>query len=188
MAKPSFLLRLSGEQLWLGIGLFSFGLAGGSLVLTALLDLHPCHLCIFQRLLFIKLGVLGIATYALRGVAQRITGDLAILVAGVGIGVSSYQSWLEAQPTGTASCTFGEPSLIEQLVEWLGQLAPSLFLATGFCEEPELHILGLSLANLALASFLSILLVAGTAWAIRTRRFWWQGARGHLPEGAWDGE
>jgi disulfide bond formation protein DsbB len=58
----------------------------------------------------------------------------------------------------------GEPSQIERLVEWLGQLQPELFLATGFCEEAELSILGLSLANWALVSFSAFLVAAG--WAL----------------------
>jgi disulfide bond formation protein DsbB len=49
-------------------------------------------------------------------------------------------------------------------VEWLGQLQPELFLATGFCEEAELSILSLSLANWALVSFSAFLVVAG--WAL----------------------
>jgi len=36
---------------------------------------------------------------------------------------------------------------------------PELFLATGFCEEKELEILGLSLANWALVSFSAFLVL-----------------------------
>jgi disulfide bond formation protein DsbB len=68
------------------------------------------------------------------------------------------------QPPGSISCMAGEPSQIERLVEWLGQLQPELFLATGFCEEAELSILGLSLANWALVSFSAFLVAAG--WAL----------------------
>jgi disulfide bond formation protein DsbB len=54
-------------------------------------------------------------------------------------------------------------------VEWLGQQMPALFLATGFCEDKELTILGLSLANWALAAFAACLAAAG--WALwRSRR------------------
>jgi disulfide bond formation protein DsbB len=78
--------------------------------------------------------------------------------------VATYQSWLQAQPPGSISCVGGEPGLIERLVEWLGQQLPELFLATGFCEEAELSILGLSLANWALLSFAAFFLIA--LWAL----------------------
>jgi len=43
---------------------------------------------------------------------------------------------------------------IEQVVEWLGRLQPTLFMATGFCEDVALVILGLSLAQWSLLAFL----------------------------------
>ena len=65
----------------------------------------------------------------------------------------------------------GEPGLIERLVEWLGQQYPALFLATGFCEEAELRLLDMTLANWALAAFLACLLAAGWAlWLTRRDR------------------
>jgi disulfide bond formation protein DsbB len=58
----------------------------------------------------------------------------------------------------------GEPGLIERLIEWLGEKLPELFLATGFCEEAELSILGLTLANWAMLSFSLFFLAA--LWAL----------------------
>ncbi len=139
--------------LWLLLALAAAGLVASSLVLTAWLDLHPCPLCIFQRLLFMVIAVLGLAACLLRGGWQRLAGGFILLLSGFGIGVAGYQSWLQAQPPGSAACAGGEPGAIERLVEWLGQRLPELFLATGFCEEKELVILGLSLANWALIAF-----------------------------------
>ncbi len=152
------------RTLWLLLALAAAVLVAASLILTAWLDLHPCHLCIFQRLLFITLAALGLLVYFLRGGWQRLAGGLTLPLAALGIGVASYQSWLQAQPSGSISCVGGEPGLIERLVEWLGQQSPELFLATGFCEEAELGILGLSLANWALLSFAAFFLVA--LWAL----------------------
>ena len=67
------------------------------------------------------------------------------------------------------SCIGGQPGPIEQMVEWLGQQVHTLFLASGFCEDTELVILGMSLANMAF-----VLLVAALAtvvWAL------WRGWR-----------
>jgi disulfide bond formation protein DsbB len=54
--------------------------------------------------------------------------------------------------------------LIEQLVYFLSDNIPSLFEVSGLCEDEELVILGLSLANWALVSFAAALLAA--AWAL----------------------
>ena len=156
--------RIAPKHLWLFLALSAAGLVAGSLVLTAWLQLHPCHLCIFQRLLFMKLAVLGLLAFFLPGGWGRLAGILSLPIAGLGIGVATYQSWLQLQPPGGATCAGGQPGLIERLVEWLGQRVPELFLATGFCEDEELAILGLSLANWSLVAFAAFFLIA--LWAI----------------------
>lgn len=157
---------LSGQprRLWLFLGCAAAGLAVASLVLTVWLDLHPCHLCIFQRLLFMALAVLGLLAFFLPGGRGRLVGVTTLPLSALGASVAAYQSWLQAQPPGSISCGGGEPGLIERLVEWLGQRIPELFLATGFCEEEELVILGLSLANWALVAFTAFFLTGLWAW------------------------
>jgi disulfide bond formation protein DsbB len=157
------------RTLWTLLASGCFALVAGSFALTAWLDLHPCHLCIFQRLLFMVLAVLGVLA-AWRGSRPggRLAGLASLPIAAGGAGVASYQSWLQAQPPGSISCMAAEPGLIERLVEWLGQRMPELFLATGFCEEAELIILGMTLANWALVAFLAGLITA--AWALLAAR------------------
>jgi len=152
--------RLLPTHLWLILALAAAGLVAGSLILTARLDLHPCHLCIFQRLLLMVIAVLALATFILDAGRQRLAGALTLPLSGLGVGVSGYQTWLQDQPPGSITCTGGEPGLIERLVEWLGQRVPELFLATGFCDEEALGILGLSLANWALIAFIVFLGIA----------------------------
>jgi disulfide bond formation protein DsbB len=78
------------------------------------------------------------------------------LVAATGIGTASYQSWLQLQPVGSVACIGSELGPIERLVEWLGQQLPSLFLATGFCDDAALVIFGLSLVHWALLAFVAM--------------------------------
>ena len=146
--------RPTPRQLWLVLALAAAGLVAGSLILTAWLDLRPCPLCIFQRLLLMAIAVFALAAFWLRGGWQRLAGGLTLPLSGVGMGVAGYQSWLQTRLPGSVACAGGEPGLIERLVEWLGQRVPELFLATGFCDEEELSILGLSLANWALIAFI----------------------------------
>ncbi|WML92179.1 disulfide bond formation protein B [Thiothrix lacustris] len=156
------MLTFIRKNLWLVIGLIALSLAASSFVLTALLDLHPCYLCIFQRLLFMLIGVF--ALLAVTGFGEKVWGGLVLLLAGVGTATATYQTWLQLQPPGEVSCAGGQPNLIEQLVYFLSDHVPALFEVTGLCEDEELVILGLSLANWALVSFLSAFVAA--AWAL----------------------
>ena len=156
----------STRTVWLGIGLVAAGLATASLVLTPWLDLHPCHLCIFQRLLFMLLAAAALTAAA--GHCERAAGGLVGLLAAAGIVTAGYQSWLQLQEAGSVSCVGGDPDLVERVVEALGQVSPTLFLATGFCADEELVILGLSLANWAFLAFLACL--AAAAWALAAPR------------------
>jgi len=103
---------LTPKNLWLALGLAATALVAGSLILTAWFDLHPCHLCIFQRLLFIKLAVLGLLAFFLSSIRQKLAGALTLLLSGVGLGVVTYQSCLQVQPACSISCVGGEPGLI----------------------------------------------------------------------------
>ncbi|MBM4180374.1 MAG: disulfide bond formation protein B [Betaproteobacteria bacterium] len=152
--------------LWSLVAAGAFALAAASLLLSAWLDLHPCHLCIFQRLLYMLLALLGLLAAWKAGTRLgMLAGGLVLATAAAGAATAAYQSWLQMQPAGSISCMAGEPGLIERLVEWLGQLWPTLFLATGFCEDTELMVLGLSLANWSLILFLACL--GAAAWALR---------------------
>ncbi|EIJ34855.1 disulfide bond formation protein B [Thiothrix nivea] len=162
------MLTINRKLIWLAVGVGTMGLAVASLILTAMLDLHPCYLCIFQRLLFMLIGVFGLLAAA--GFLEKIWGGMVLLLAGVGTSVAGYQTWLQLLPPGDASCAGAKPNLIEQLVYFLSDNIPSLFEVTGLCEDEELVILGLSLANWALVSFLSTLAVA--AWALFGKLQW----------------
>lgn len=140
-----------------------------SFVMTDWLGLDSCHLCISQRILFMVLTVvaLGAALGAGRhgtGLAGRLLGGLTLPIAAAGIGIASYQSWLQLQPPESVSCVAGTPGLLERVVEWLGQQAPALFMATGFCEDKGLSILGHSLANWALILF--VLCLGTGVWGV----------------------
>ncbi|MBV5307956.1 disulfide bond formation protein B [Chromatium okenii] len=164
--------RISTRALWLLLAVITATVAAASIILTPWFDLDPCYLCIFQRLLFMVLALLAIL--ATSGIAQLTTfaGLLFIVVSAGGVSVAAYQSWLQWQPADTVSCVGGQPNLLEQLIEWLGEKVPALFLASGFCEDRGLVIFGLSLANLAGLVFSGALALA--LWA------WWQSKTRHL--------
>jgi disulfide bond formation protein DsbB len=154
--------------LWPLLALASALVALSSIALTAWLDLSPCHLCIFQRLLFMLMAVLAVAAMPRNGLG-RLAGGLFAVIAAAGIATAGYQSWLQLQPPDTVSCIGGEMGPIERLVEWLGMQSPALFMATGFCDDNGLVILGLSLANWALIVFTGLLIAAVWMLALRTK-------------------
>lgn len=151
---------------WAALVAVSVGAVAVSLAVTEWRFLEPCHLCIFQRLLFMLLAVsTGIATLGGAHLVGRVAGALAALVAALGVGVATYQSWLQHEAVESlVSCTGGEPGPIERLVEWLGERWPTLFMPSGFCDDPGATFLGLSLANWSLIAFAACLLAA--VWGI----------------------
>ncbi|MGB8146660.1 MAG: disulfide bond formation protein B [Chromatiaceae bacterium] len=160
------------RKTWLILATGSATLAVASILVTHWLGLQPCHLCIFQRLLFMLIAVLALGAALLPGpgLARLVTGGLVALAAAGGTATAAYQTWLQEQPPGAVACLGSELSPIERLVEWLGQLQPDLFLATGFCEDKALVVFGLSLVQWALLCFILVLLT--TLWS------WFQGSPG----------
>ncbi len=154
---------------WLLIAAGSAALALASILLTEWLALQPCHLCIFQRLLFMLMAPLALIAAFTTGWVRRISGALTALAAAGGAATAGFQTWLQAQPEGSVSCLGPDMGPIERFVEWLGMQQPSLFMATGFCEDVALVILGLSLAQWALLAFL---LALGLS-------LWWLGGAPH---------
>ncbi len=142
------------------------GLGFLAVLLAVGLRLEACHLCIFQRIVYFLVGASFLVAFlAWKHVALRLP---ALMSAGAcslwGICVSAQQSWLQWLPASSLTCSAVEPSLTERLIDWLGGLWPTFFMATGFCGSKDLMILGLSLANwsfLILASFF-----AASAWLI----------------------
>jgi disulfide bond formation protein DsbB len=132
-----------------------FGLVAAGMELQHLLRLAPCPLCIFQRLIYLVIGLVALAGVMLPGGRLLWSAMIAALAAG-GVAVAGYQSWMQAFPLLATECGYSDPNLIERLVDWLGMQWPDLFLATGFCTSREWEFLGLSMANWSLLVFAGI--------------------------------
>ena len=137
----------------------SFGLVGGGLILGDVARLRPCHLCNLQRLIYMIFGFWALCGVAFPG-GRRLWSLLLALTALWGMGVAGYQSWMQYAPQLATECGFGEPTLSEQLINWLGVKWPSMFMVTGFCTQQDWTFLGLSLANWSMLCFLALLLAA----------------------------
>ncbi len=142
------------------LALGAFGLVAAGMELQNLVRLAPCPLCIFQRLLYMVIGL--VALLGVTAPAARLLWSvlIAALAAG-GVAVAGYQTWMQAFPHLAIECSYSDPNAIERLVDWLGMQWPSLFLATGFCTGRDWEFLGLSLANWSLLTFVGIVVYAG---------------------------
>jgi disulfide bond formation protein DsbB len=150
------------------MALSSAGLVVAGLVLGGWLKLQPCPLCIFQRLLYLVVAFLALGGALLPG-WHRLWGALVGLAAAGGLATAAYQSWLQFAPTVANECGFGEPTLIEQLVDWLGMQWPDMFMATGFCSSKEWVFLGLSMANWSIFCFAGFVAAAALLALQRSR-------------------
>ena len=161
---------LTARRLWLVLALGCVGLVVGSFTLTALFKLHPCYMCMFQRLMFLLMATFAVlAAFIPARPLAILSGIVVLLCAAGGAGVATQQVWLQNQPGAEFTCGGADPSQFEIFMHWLGQLLPALFWANGNCASKELVILGLSLAGWAQVAFVASLLVG--AWAL------WRGRR-----------
>lgn len=141
------------------LGLGCLGLVAVGMELQNLLRLAPCPLCIFQRLLYIVIGLIGLIGFALP--AGRMLWSALIACLGLlGLGVATHQTWMQAFPELATECGLTDPTLIERLVDWLGMEWPSMFLATGFCTSRDWEMFGLSMANWSVLFFAGIVAYA----------------------------
>ena len=146
------------------VALAAFGLTAAGLLIGEVMNLQPCPLCIFQRLLYLLIGCLAVVGALLPGWGRLWAAPLGLTAVG-GLATAGYQSWLQYFPTASMECGFGEPTLIEQIVDWFGVLWPAVFMATGFCSSKDWMFLGLSMANWSGLCFLAFAIVAGSMLA-----------------------
>ena len=152
-------MRLSTRIVFAALAIVSLGLLAAGLILGELARLQPCYLCNFQRLLYIVLAVIGVCGALLPGMS-RFWAALFGLVALGGVITAVQQSWMQYAPQAVTECGFGDPTLLERIVDWLGAQCPSMFMVTGFCTNKEWSFLGLSLANWSGLCFLALLAIA----------------------------
>jgi disulfide bond formation protein DsbB len=152
-------IRLSTRRVFALLATASLGLVAVGLVLGELAKLHPCHLCNFQRLLYLVLAFFALCGVLLPG-WRRLWCVLVGLTAVGGVTSAVQQSWMQYLPQQAIECGFGDPTLVERIVDWLGAQWPAMFMVTGFCTSKEWIFLGLSLANWSVLCFLALLGVA----------------------------
>lgn len=159
-------MRLSTRGAFAVLATAALGLLASGLIIGELARLQPCQLCNFQRLLYMVLAFFALCGVLLPG-WRRLWSVLVGLTAGGGLITALQQSWMQYAPQQAIECGFGDPTLSERLINWLGVQWPAMFMVTGFCTNKEWVFLGLSLANWSGVCFL--LLLAGAVWLLLRR-------------------
>ena len=152
-------MRFSNRIVFAMLAVVSLGLLAAGLILGELARLQPCHLCNFQRLIYMVLAAIALCGVLLPG-GRRLWSVLFGLAAMGGVITAIQQSWMQYAPQEAIECGFGDPTLVERIVDWLGMQWPSMFMVTGFCTQQHWSFLGLSLANWSVLTFLFLFAVA----------------------------
>ena len=152
-------MHISNRQAFGGLAAASLGLLVSALTLGEWLRLQPCYWCNFQRLVYLLLCAVGLCGVLLPDRA-KILSVLSGVVSLGGVYGAAKQSWMQYAPQEAVECGFGDPTLVERLIDWLGGLWPTMFMVTGLCKEKDWVFLGLSLANWSGICFLALFLVS----------------------------
>jgi protein dithiol:quinone oxidoreductase len=136
------------------------GLVVGGVILSELMQLAACPLCVIQRMLYLLLALLAALAipFAAGPIGRRLAALAMTAAAGTGVFVAGYQVWIQ-RFSPTTSCS-GRPTWWEELVEIAGEQVPILFRASGLCSDPAWKFLSLSIADWSLGFFTLLLLLA----------------------------
>lgn len=122
--------------------------------------LEPCPLCIFQRIAYLSIAIIG-AIAAVHNPARlgaRIYIGLMAISAIAGIGVAGRQTWLQhLPPDKVPECGPGLDFMLEMYP--LGETILKTLRGTGDCAVVDWQFLGLSIAEWSLLCFIGLLCV-----------------------------
>jgi protein dithiol:quinone oxidoreductase len=124
--------------------------------------LDPCPLCMLQRLFFLVIGLGGFiaAIHNPKSLGMiRIYNGFLVLFSMMGATVAGRQVWLQhLPPDQVPECGPGLEYMLE--VYPLGETLAKILKGTGDCAEVDWTLLGLSIAEWALISFILLAAVS----------------------------
>lgn len=149
------------------VNLIGFALASLAIVVSIFLQLHyhiaPCPLCIIQRLLMVFIAVLFlIATlHTPQPLGRRIFGSVLCIFSLLGVAVASWQVWLQHLPPDKApACGASLDYMLHNLPFY--EMAQLVLKGTADCARVNWSFLGISMAQMSIAIFFLLALLAAT--------------------------
>jgi disulfide bond formation protein DsbB len=152
---------LSGKRGYLLGFVACFGLVGMALAIQTHYQLNPCPLCISQRMIFMGLGILFLISAFIKPatVLSKLFTLLQVLTALGGVGVAIRHWWLQAhRGEMIADCGVGFDYMFENFP--LQKAFKLIFRGTGDCAAIDWTFLGLSIPQMALIAFASMVAYA----------------------------
>lgn len=130
---------------------------GLALVSQHVYDMQPCPWCVLQRAIFAAIALVCLPGVALAaGWARRLSGALALVLAGAGLAAALWQHFVAA---ATSSCKL---TLADRIVSGLGldAWAPEVFAPRASCADAAVDLLGLPYEFWSAGLFLAVGVVA----------------------------
>jgi disulfide bond formation protein DsbB len=124
-------------------------------------DLLPCPMCIFQRLCYIAIVLVG-TIGAIHGPGRigAVSYDLLIAIAaGIGAGIAGRQTWLQHLPPELVPECGPDLAFMMEMYPLLETIERALR-GTGDCAEVARTFVGFSIAEWSLLCFLGLLITA----------------------------
>ncbi|HEX8961818.1 MAG TPA: disulfide bond formation protein B [Rhodocyclaceae bacterium] len=145
----------------------SIGLVVVGVILSRMLNLAACPLCILQRMVYLLVAAVGLlGLLAARPAPRRIAALAMAAAAATGAFVAGYQVWIQNFARDT-NCVAATPWW-EQMVDWASERLPLLFQVSGLCSEPGWKLLGVTIAEWSLLAFVAL---AGVSLFAAFRRY-----------------
>lgn len=140
----------------------SFGLVALALIIQTRYHLEPCPLCISQRIIFMVVGVLFLAAAIQNSSKVFFVKAYALLQMAValgGAGVAIRHWWLQVHKDQMlVDCGVGFDYMFENFP--LQKALTLVFKGTGDCAAIDWTLLGFTIPQLALISFVSLVVYA----------------------------
>jgi disulfide bond formation protein DsbB len=136
------------------------GLIVIGLYMQYVLGLHPCALCITQRIFIIAVGLTAFTAFIHNAgnIGRRVYAGLGILLSVVGGYFSSHHMWLQSLPADEApACGPGLDYILDTFP--LQEALTVLLRGDGNCAEVVWSLLGLSIAGWTLVAFIGLALL-----------------------------
>ncbi len=160
----------SGKSGYIVGGIACFATVALALVIQTKYNLEPCPLCITQRMFFMGLGVLFLigAFIKLASLLQKIFTFLQLATALGGAGWAIRHWYLQAHKGEIiADCGVGYDYMWENFP--LKKMFELIFKGTGDCAAIDWTLLGLTLPQLALITFLGF--GAYAIWLLKSKAY-----------------
>lgn len=166
-------MKLPSSRLTYFIGFILIGLFFGiGFILQKYFNLHPCLLCILQRITLATLGVVFFFGMALNlpKIGRIFISILAILIAGIGTLLAARQVWLQHfPPAQNFDCGASLQYMLHVLP--LTEILKKILTDTTECSQVDWQLFHLSLAEWSLIWFILFLLISiGQLTRIRMRQ------------------